>query len=198
MSLKAVLFDLDGVLVKSKEAWFRTLEEAGRVFRGSPVTREEFEPTFGQGTEADARVFKLGITEAQLNVFYIQHFPRYATDVWVNPEADALLTELTKRGLSRAVVTNSVTPVAEVLLKSAKLRVHFDALACADEARSKPAPDLVLLACGKLDLKPGDAMLVGDSRFDEGAANAAGCRFVPYGFGGERGIENLSELLRKL
>jgi len=41
---------MDGVLIRSEEAWLRVLEDAGRRFRGSPVTREEFAPTFGQGT----------------------------------------------------------------------------------------------------------------------------------------------------
>lgn len=50
---EAVLFDMDGVLVKSEEAWFRTVEAAGVRFRGRPVTRAEFGPTFGQGTAAD-------------------------------------------------------------------------------------------------------------------------------------------------
>lgn len=196
--IRAVLFDLDGVLVKSKDAWFRTLEEAGRVFRGRPVTREEFEPTFGQGTDADARVFELGISAAELDAFYIQHFPRFATNVWVNPEADALLKELTKRKLLRAVVTNSTTPVAEVLLQNAKIRAHFNALACADEAPSKPAPDLVHLACRKLNVEAPATLLVGDSRFDREAALSAGARFIPFELEGEGRIDTLLQLLDRL
>lgn len=198
MSLKAVLFDLDGVLVKSKEAWFRTVEHAGQVFRGSPVTREEFEPTFGQGTDADARVFRLGITEAELNAFYEEQFPRYAQNVWVDPTAEELLRGLATRGLKRAVVTNCTTPVAHALLRG--LRPRFDALACADEAPSKPAPDLVLLACGKLGVLPDEAVLVGDSRFDLGAAAAAGAHFVAFGFDppGHRRADSLLELLTLL
>lgn len=195
---RSILFDLDGVLVKSREAWFRTVEQAGQAFRGRPVTREEFDPTFGQGTEADAEFFGLGITAERLNAFYIEHFPTFATDVWVNPEADALLTALTAKGFSCAVVTNCVTPIAEVLLRGAKLRHHFDAIACADEAPSKPAPDLIYLACEKLSVRPAESLLVGDSRFDEAAANAAGARFVPYEFGGEQRIDHLLQLLERL
>lgn len=39
---------------------------------------EEFQPTFGQGTEADVRVFGLRCTPAELDRFYMEHFPRYA------------------------------------------------------------------------------------------------------------------------
>lgn len=194
--MKAILFDMDGVLVDSKEAWFRTLEHAGQLFRGRPVTREEFLPTFGQGTEADARVFQLGISADELNAFYIREFPRFAHDVWVNPDAGAVLAELKVRGYQTGVVTNSVTPVATALLGAAAILSRLDALACADEALSKPAPDLVLLACRKLGVAPDHAVLVGDSRFDEGAAVSAGAHFISYGWGNSRRVDALPDLLK--
>ena len=109
MSPSAVLFDMDGVLIRSEEAWLRVLEDAGRRFRGSPVTREEFAPTFGQGTAEDVRVFGLRCSPAELDAFYLEHLPRYATEVWVNPDARGLLEALSARGLRRALVTNTAT-----------------------------------------------------------------------------------------
>ncbi|MBI5544257.1 MAG: haloacid dehalogenase, partial [Deltaproteobacteria bacterium] len=79
MLLRAILFDLDGVLVRSEEAWFRTVEEAGRRFRGRPITRAEFAPTFGQGTLADVREFDLSCTAPELDRFYTETFPRFAS-----------------------------------------------------------------------------------------------------------------------
>lgn len=194
--MKAVLFDMDGVLLKSEEAWFRTLELAGETFRGHPVTREEFAPTFGQGTEADARTFKLNISPDELNRFYVEHFPRFAAEsTWVNPEAAETLRTLRARGLRTGLVTNSVTPIARALLAPPGLLELLDALACSDEAASKPAPDLVLLACRKLSVSPGETWFVGDSRFDEGAATAAGSHFVAYGWGNARRVDSLSALL---
>ena len=58
-SARAILFDMDGVLVRSFEVWFRVVEEAGRRFRGRAITRGEFTPTFGQGTADDVPVFGL-------------------------------------------------------------------------------------------------------------------------------------------
>ena len=196
MPLRAVLFDMDGVLVRSEEAWFRVLEEAGRHFRGRPVTREEFAPTFGQGTAEDVRVFGLGCTAAELDAFYVEHFPRFASEVWVNPEARALLETLAARGLKRAVVTNSVLPLASALLSAAHLVALFDVLACSDlVARAKPEPDVVLYALGKLGVPASAALMVGDSRYDRGAAGAAGVRFIGLGLDGDARIERLGELL---
>jgi phosphoglycolate phosphatase/AHBA synthesis associated protein len=193
--LRAVLFDMDGVLLKSEEAWAHVVAAAGEHFRGRPVTREEFQPTFGQGTEADVRVFALRCTPAELNRFYIEHFPRYAEHVWVNPEARGLLETLGAQGLGRAVVTNTVSPLAATLLEAARLTDCFEYVACADQVpRSKPAPDLVLHALERLRVAAGEALMVGDSRYDQGAAGAAGVRFVGLGLDGDARIERLSQL----
>lgn len=187
---------MDGVLLKSEEAWAHVVAAAGARFRGRPVTREEFQPTFGQGTDADVRVFGLECTPAELDRFYIEHFPRYAEHVWVNPEARALLETLGARGLGRAVVTNTVSPLAATLLEAARLSDCFECLACADLVpRSKPAPDLVLYALERLGVAAGEALMVGDSRYDKGAAGAAGVHFVGLGLEGDARIERLSELM---
>ncbi len=196
---RAVLFDLDGVLVKSEETWFRVLEEAGRRFRGRPVSREEFAPTFGQGTAADVRVFALGCAVPELDAFYLQHFARHAETMWVNPEAAPLLAALEARGLKLALVTNSVTRLAEEILNLARLRGFFQVVACADQvAHAKPAPDLVLHACRELGVPPAEAWMVGDSRYDRGAAEAARVTFVGLCLDGEVRIDRLGDLAARL
>ena len=193
--LRAVLFDLDGVLVKSEEAWFRAVEESGRRFRGRPVTREEFAPTFGQGTAADVAVFGLGCTPAELDAFYIEEFLKHVPTVWVNPDAAGLLRSLEGRGLQRALVTNSVGRIADALLQHGGLSELITVRATSDRVKlAKPAPDLVLLACRELGVSPADAVMVGDSRYDREAAGAAGVRFVGLGIDGDARIERLGEL----
>lgn len=194
-----MLFDLDGVLVKSEEAWFRAVEESGRRFRGRPVSREEFAPTFGQGTAADVSVFGLGCTPAELDAFYIEEFLKHVPTVWVNPDAAGLLAALRTRGLGRALVTNSVGRIADALLAHGGLAELITVRATSDRVKlAKPAPDLVLLACDELGVSPAEAVLVGDSRYDREAAGAAGVRFVGLGIDGDERLERLGELERHL
>ena len=194
-----ILFDLDGVLLRSEEVWFRLVEEAGRRFRGTPITRKEFGPTFGQGTEADVKGFRLSCTAAQLDRFYAEHFQRYAGDVWVDPDARPLLEALAKRKVRRAVVTNTTTSLAGSLLVRAELLDLVEMTACADQvARAKPEPDVVLHALKGLDLQPSQAWMVGDSRFDRAAAEAAGVHFVGLRTDGGARIESLPDLLKLL
>lgn len=195
MPLRAVLFDMDGVLVKSEEVWFRVVAEAGVKFRGRPITRDEFFPTFGQGTAADIPVFGLSCTTAELDAFYVAEFVRHLDATWVNPDARPLLEALRARGLKTAVVTNTVGPLAARILAHAQLDGLFDAYATADRvAQAKPAPELVQLACEETGVAPADAWMVGDSKYDRQAAGAAGVFFVGFGLEGDARLERLGDL----
>ncbi len=197
--VKAVLFDLDGVLVDSKHAWSKAVAEAGERFRGRAIDYEEFDPTFGQGTAADIPLFGLSCTAAELDRFYEEAFVRHLDAVRVEPSGPRVLTELRARGLKLAVVTNSVAKVARAALTHAGLLAHLDALATADQvAESKPAPDLPLLALRMLGVGAGEAVLVGDSRFDQEAAEAAGVWFTGLRIDGDARVERLEELLELL
>ncbi len=192
---RALLFDMDGVLVRSEPVWQRVVEEAGVRFRGRPVTADEFAPTFGQGTRADIEAFGLGCTVAELDAFYFVHFRRHAGATWVDPQACGVLEALRARGLTVAVVTNTMTPLAHDILAAARLSALVDVVACADQVpRAKPAPDLVLHALERLGLGASEAWMTGDSRFDREAAEGAGVRFVGYRQPGERRVESLIEL----
>lgn len=194
-SQRAVLFDMDGVLLRSEEVWLRLLEEAGRRWRGHPVTREEFAPTFGQGTAADVAHFGLSCTPDELDRFYVERFGDHLAGVWVDPEAAPLLEALGRRGLALAVVTNTVSELAEVLLTRAGLRQAFREVVCADQvAHPKPAPDMVERALERLRVPAARAVYVGDSRFDRDAAAGADVRFVGLRIDGAARAERLGEL----
>nr|MBX5480769.1 HAD-IA family hydrolase [Myxococcaceae bacterium] len=193
---RAVLFDMDGVLVRSFEVWFRVVEEAGRRFRGRAISREEFTPTFGQGTAADVPAFGLSCTTEELDRFYAEEFTRHLDQIWVDPHAVPALTGLRARGVRVGLVTNTVQVLTEAILTSAGLRGHLDAISCADMvARAKPAPDLVQHALTALGVSAAEAWMVGDSKYDREAARAAGVHFVGYGIDGDRRVETLTGLL---
>lgn len=181
--------------MKSEEVWFKVCEAAGVRFRGRALTREEFFPTFGQGTAADIPVFGFSCTVAELDTFYASEFVRHLDAMWVNPEAQPLLARLKNEGVKLALVTNTVSPLAAKILTRAGLDGFFTSLATADRVeKAKPAPDLVRLACQELNVAPSEAWMVGDSRFDRAAAQSAGVFFIGLGLDGDRRIERLAEL----
>lgn len=193
---RAVLFDMDGVLVSSEEIWFRSVEAAGVRFRGKAITRAEFTPTFGQGTAADIGCFGLECTPQELDRFYAEAFAQHLDELWVNPDAATVLGTLVSSHISRALVTNTVGPLATEILEYAQLRRYLPVLATADRVKqAKPAPDLLLLACEELGVKPAECVMVGDSRFDRAAAAAANVFFIGLGIDGDARIDRLAEVL---
>jgi phosphoglycolate phosphatase/AHBA synthesis associated protein len=192
----ALLFDMDGVLVRSEPVWQRVVEEAGLRFRGRAISEAEFAPTFGQGTRADIDVFGLACTVAELDCFYLERFRVHADRTWVDPEARGVLQALQQRVVRVAVVTNTMTPLAHDILAAAKLSDLVETVACADQVpNAKPAPDLVVHALARLGLEPGDAWMTGDSRYDREAAHAAGVTFIGYRQAGPKRVDRLGELL---
>lgn len=191
--IRAVLFDMDGVLLDSYEAWYGLINGAARDLGYPPVARDLYHASWGQGVDADVKTIFTRHTVAELEGYYVAHFREYAAQISVNAEAGAAFTTLASRGIPTAVVTNTPTPIAREILAAARLTP--DALVGGtDTPRPKPAPDPVLLACRRLAVAPGAALLVGDSRFDREASLAAGVRFVGYRTEGDPRIESLREV----
>ncbi len=192
--LQAVLFDLDGVLIDSREVWFHLLDGAARSLGFEPISRDAFEPSFGQGVEADRDRFFPGTPIEVLETYFRDHFLDHRKHLSVDPEAAGTLDSLRRKGIRTAIVTNTEDALARATLASIALAP--DAIVGKRAGfRSKPAPDLVTLALETLGIDRRASFLVGDSRFDREAASAAGVDFVGYRIEGARRIETLRQVL---
>lgn len=173
---KAVLFDLDGVLVDTYEVWFYLLNDIASRHGYPPVVREVYKTSWGQGIEVDVKLFYPRHTINEIREEYARYYGDHLHHLRVMEGAAEALRTL---ALPKAVITNSPTDLATRALSLAKLSDHFTTVVGCDQvANSKPAPDVVFEACKRLGVKPADVLVVGDSRFDEGAAKAAGAAFV--------------------
>jgi HAD superfamily hydrolase (TIGR01509 family) len=174
--LKAVLWDLDGVLVDTYEVWFFLLNDVAARHGYPGIDRALYQKSWGQGMEVDVKNFYPRHTVDQVRAEYERYYGDHLHHLKVMDGARAGLEAVR---LPKAVITNSPTPLAEQALGLAKLRDCFDTVVGCDQVpASKPAPDGVLLACKRLGVRPDETILVGDSRFDEGAAKSAGTAFV--------------------
>ncbi len=119
--LRAVLFDLDGVLVDSFESWFAVVNEAAVHFGAPPVDRPRLAEVFGQGPEDDAIYLYPGQTADEVRTLYDELMPNEVARIRVGPESRAVLDDLERRGLLRAVVTNTQASLARQILETADL-----------------------------------------------------------------------------
>ena len=191
--LEAVLFDLDGVLIDSRDAWYHLLCATAREFGHPVLHRGEFDESFGQGVEADGAQFFPGTPTQDLLDYFDAHFLDHARHVLVNPDVGPVLNALEFKGIRHAVVTNTATALARETIRGAMFEP--DEIVGTSDAPEKPDPGMLLLACERLGVEPAKALMVGDSRFDREAAKAAGIRFCGYGIEGDLRIEALRELV---
>ena len=194
--MRAVLFDMDGVLVFSEDAWFAVYNATLAHFFHAAISREAFDEIYGNGTEADRAAYMPERTVEEIDAAYARFFAQRLDAVRVNPEAAEVLGALRARGVRTALATNTNRPLAERILEGAGLAALFDAVACANEAGAgKPDPAVVRLAAERIRIPLSECVFVGDSKYDAEAARRAPVAFRGYRFGSGPRIESLVDLL---
>ncbi|HVG93136.1 MAG TPA: HAD family hydrolase [Planctomycetota bacterium] len=179
--VRAVLFDLDGVLIDSFDAWFHVVNAAAREFGNPGVDRERFGSVWGQGISADVKHLYPGRTHAEVEAAYERAMAAQRDTIHVNREAVATLEDLARRRIPAACVTNTQVGLARAILGATALLGRFATVeGMAEGRREKPAPDLLLAALSHLSVAPSDALMVGDSRYDREAAAAAAVPYLHY------------------
>ncbi len=197
MTLRAVLFDLDGVLVDSYALWFQLQNQAARELGYPPITEARYRAGWGQSTRDDRDMFFPHHDVQDVEAFYGAHYFEHLDHLVVPPGVPEVYARLGELGIRSAVCTNTQASLAAEIVRRAGARP--DVIVGGDDvARGKPAPDMIFRALELLGVSAEDAWMVGDSSYDRDAARAAGVRFVGLGIEGDVRIENLKEVLELL
>ncbi len=189
-----MLFDLDGVLVDSYQVWFHLMNGAAKDLGYPSIAPEVFEPCWGQGIEADVEKFFERHSIPEIERYYGEHFRDHLEHLRVVPEVPHVFDTLRARSLRTAVITNTPAAVAWDVVKRTGGRPDL-LVGGTDVPLPKPAPDMVLRACERLEISPGESLVVGDSRYDREAARAAGTFFAGLGIDGDVRLDRLSDVL---
>lgn len=171
--VRAVLFDLDGVIVDSFEVMRQAFTLAYRdvVGEGEPPFRE-YNRHLGRYFPDIMRIMGL---PAEMEAPFVRESSRLAARVTLFPGISELLRSLRGRGLRLAVATGKSGWRARSLLRHLGVLGLFDYVIGSDEVPSaKPAPDIVIRALDLLVLRPDEMIMVGDAVSDLAAARAAG------------------------
>ncbi len=174
--MKAVVFDMDGVIVDTVEAWRSTFNLTLKHFRKRLVIPEEDFKNKVFGVDSGAFFKSIGCKEwAQMRMFNYSNFTRFKDKVTLDENAIFVLKRIRSSGLKTALVTSSPRSIVNALLEHYKLTQFFDTTITGDEVPAKkPDPSGILKACSLLGVSPKDAMYVGDTNSDILAAKAAG------------------------
>ena len=182
MSLAAVLFDMDGLLVDTEPLWLETETEVmGRL--GAPWTAEDQETLLGGSMERTVSYLLAKATRpappatvARWMLDGMLERTR-AGRVVIRPGAREIVAEVAASGIPYALVTSSQRAFAAAVLDTTGL--PFPVTVCGEDvSATKPAPDPYLLAAKLLEVDPGGCVALEDSPNGAASADAAGCRVV--------------------
>lgn len=180
--IKAVIFDMDGVLVDSEPLLF----EAERVLLaelGAELTEEIKKPFIGMGGHEvlqalmdhfglEADVVALGKHKGEIYLELARTVPGFA------PTAE-LARALHADGIPLAIASGSSYEGIAICLAAIGLTDAFPVqVSVSSVAHGKPAPDVFLAAAGQLGVDPGDCLVVEDAIHGVEAALAAGMRVI--------------------
>jgi beta-phosphoglucomutase len=183
MTIEAVIFDMDGVLVDSEPVITKAAMMALAEF-GVSALEADFHPFTGTGEDR----FIGGVAELH-GVPYQLEMKKRTYEIYVDivdaeigvyPGIPELLAALSGMGIRTAVASSADAVKVRANLKAAGIGLSLFSAVCSGEdvVHKKPAPDIFLLAADKLGISPGKCLVVEDAVSGVKAAVAAGMRCV--------------------
>jgi pyrophosphatase PpaX len=175
MKIKAILLDMDGVLIDSNEFIIKLYQETAKALELKIPSDSEIRHLFGKTKE---EILKILFPNNDLKLLVQTYKNIWGDRKFILPAfsgAIEAIKSLKNHGFKLAVVSGgSINAVTRNLKEAGYDLKIFDVLITSEETeKHKPEPEPILLACKKLNMKPGEVLYIGDSEFDfESAKNA--------------------------
>ncbi|MFN8457627.1 MAG: HAD family phosphatase [Anaerolineae bacterium] len=177
--LRAVLFDMDGVLVQTEPLKAEAHAAATRYF-GGEVAPAFYATKMGRAVEEIGRAF---LAAGEVNGDMARYLPLsdqayhrlVETQLAPTPGVTEFLQQLKQDGWRLGLVTSDYAPMMRYVVERAGLAQFFDTTISRDDVtRIKPAPDGYLAALARLEVAANTAVVVEDSESGLQAAVGAG------------------------
>jgi len=193
MTIKLIMFDLDGTLVDTAQDITNALNFAIEPYDIKILTVENTIKLIGEGiSRLVEKVLPVEKMHLKSNVMkrFLEHYSEHLTNNSKEyPYIKETLENLT--GFKKAVISNKREDLSKKLLEELGLSEYFDLIIGSDTAgERKPSPVPVLYVVAKLGLSPEESVIVGDSNYDMEAGKRAGVRTIAVTYG-YRPRENL-------
>ncbi|HLE07875.1 MAG TPA: HAD family hydrolase [archaeon] len=199
MKPNLIIFDLDGTLIDTLDAYFEFFNNLLEKWKIPQVTKEFYQKNlFWKNISVEiAEIAGVDKVEEGMKI-YKEEFKDYYGKIKLMKNSKETLDEL-KKTFPLALLTSTVSYGAKGILKQFGMEDYFQMAVFFDDLKKpKPDPEGLLKIMEKFSAKPEETIYVGDSPSDMKAAEAAGCKFIGYGptekFSNHKSIQDLYEL----
>ncbi|MFR0689939.1 N-acetylmuramic acid 6-phosphate phosphatase MupP [Enterobacterales bacterium AE_CKDN230030158-1A_HGKHYDSX7] len=188
--LRAVLFDMDGTLLDTAPDFIAVCQAMLAAHGRAPIDDQRIQDVVSGGARAMvAATFDMDPEAPGFETLRQEFLDRYQEHCAVltrpydgMPE---LLESIERSRLIWGVVTNKPVRFAAPIMEQLGLAKRSQVLVCPDHVtRSKPDPEMLLLACSQLKVDPSEVLFIGDDLRDIESGRAAGTKTaaVRYGY----------------
>ena len=176
--IKAILWDFDGTMADTKSVIVNSWKYIYKEIKGIDITEEELEDSFGEPlvTSLEKRFPEMDIDEA-LDVYRRYQRENIEKEFTIFPNVLKLLKFIESEGIKLGVVTSRGSNSTSQGLDENGIKEMFSVIITADAVdEHKPSPKPIEKALELLDVKPSEAIMIGDTLFDLMASKAAGVK----------------------
>ncbi|TWT82706.1 Phosphorylated carbohydrates phosphatase [Planctomycetes bacterium CA13] len=183
--IKAVVFDMDGVLVDAKDWHFEALNQSLELFGFRISQFEHYQIYDGLPTSrklellAKNQGFPMSLATF-VNQMKQQYFMGIMEQKCVpNDRHQETLHRLCEDGFRLALASNSIRLTVDLLMQRTRLATYMDVtLSNEDVDRAKPDPEIYTLAFNRLGVQPDECLVVEDGAYGIEAAKKAGAHVL--------------------
>lgn len=185
MKIKAILFDMDGVLIDAKEWHYEALNKALKLF-GYEINRYEHLSSY-DGLPTKVKLERLTSEKGlpkYLHSFINEMKQKYTMDITHNYcrprfNHEYALSKLKSEGYKLAVCSNSIKNTINIMMNMSALDKYLDLkLSNEDVKESKPDPEIYIKAMEKLNLPAKECLIIEDNENGIKAAKSSGANLL--------------------
>lgn len=204
MKIKALLFDMDGVLIDAKDWHYEALNKALGLF-GLTISRYDHLHTFdGLPTRVKLKMLsEQYYLPKELHAFINKIKQKYTielTNLRCRPTFchEYALSKFHQKGYKIAVCSNSIRHTIETMMSFADLSEYIDLIVSnEDVTKAKPDPEMYETAIRKLGLQPHECIVFEDNPNGIAAGRASGAYVLPISTIYDVNYDNILNMIKK-
>jgi beta-phosphoglucomutase len=203
--IKAVLFDMDGVLIDAKEWHYEALNDVLDLFGmaidrdahlstydGLPTRRKLQMLTAARGFPAGLHELVNGLKQGRTAEIAMQRCRPVFHHLYA-------LSSLKRDGMKLGVCSNSVRQSVELMMRLSRLEPYLDTIVSnEDVSMPKPDPEMYLKGMQELGVTPEETLILEDNEHGIAAARASGASVMIVGTPADVRHDRINEVIREL